>query len=205
MKSAVVAALAGLSFTTAWAAGPNLVVNGSFEADLIPLNSWSIRPTITGWVGAPDIELQHDLEGNVAQDGVQLVELDTFYNSAMSQTLNASGLVELSFWFKPRIGWGAGTQGIEVSLGSFSSVVMATATGIGPTPQWQRFSTQVDLGSSGSAVLRFAAVGTSDMAGGLIDNVSVTAVSAVPEPSTAALALAGGLGWVAWQRRRRPG
>ena len=66
MKSAVVAALAGLTFTTAWAAGPNLVVNGSFEADLIPLNSWSIRPTITGWVGAPDIELQHDLEGNVA-------------------------------------------------------------------------------------------------------------------------------------------
>jgi hypothetical protein len=197
----IASALLTLSLAaTAQAAAPNLVVNGSFEADPIAANSWVIRPTITGWTGAPDIELQNHLEGNLPQHGEQLVELDTFANSAMSQTISATGWVILSFWYTPRIGWGAGTHGVQVSLGSFSSVVMDGVAG-GTVPQWQRFSALVDLGSSGSAVLRFAATGTSDMAGGLIDNVSVTAV---PEPSTSALALGGGLALAAWWRRRRP-
>lgn len=199
MKTVLAAALA-LSLAPAFAQGPNLVVNGSFELDAIQPGTWVIQPNITGWVGTPDIELQNALEGNLAQDGSQLVELDTFANSAMSQTINATGWVQLSFWYTPRIGWGAGTQGVQVSLGSFSSTVMDTAAGAS-VPQWQRFSALVDLGSSGSAVLRFAAVGTSDMAGGLIDNVSVTAV---PEPGTAALALGGGALLAAWLRRRRP-
>lgn len=199
MKTVVAAAALALSLAPALAAGPNLVVNGSFEADPIDPGSWVIRPNITGWTGAPDIELQNHLEGNLPQDGNQLVELDTFYNSAMSQTINATGWVSLSFWYTPRIGWGAGTHGVQVSLGSFSSTVMDSVAG-GSVPNWQRFSALVDLGSSGSAVLRFAAMGTSDMAGGLIDNVSVTAV---PEPATAVLALGGGLALAAWQRRRR--
>lgn len=194
----LLATVLALSLSPALAAGPNLVVNGSFELDPIPVNSWVIQPTITGWTGAPDIELQHDLEGNVAQEGRQLVELDTFANSAMSQTLAATGWVTLSFWYTPRIGWGAGTQGVQVSLGSFAATVMETAAG-GSAPQWQRFSALVDLGTAGSAVLRFAAVGTSDMAGGLIDNVVVTAV---PEPATAALASLGVLGLAGWLRRR---
>lgn len=199
MKTVVAAAALALSLAPALAAGPNLVVNGSFEADTIPANSWDIRANITGWAGAPDIELQNHLEGNLPQDGNQLVELDTFANSAMSQTINATGWVTLSFWYTPRIGWGANTHGVQVSLGSFSSTVMDSVAG-GSVPNWQRFSALVDLGSSGSAVLRFAATGTSDMAGGLIDNVSVTAV---PEPATAVLALGGGLALAAWLRRRR--
>lgn len=198
MKTALLAALA-LSLPSAFAAGPNLVVNGSFELDAILPATWVIQPNITGWTGAPDIELQNNFEGNLAQDGNQLVELDTFANSAMSQTINATGWVALSFWYTPRIGWGAGTQGLQVSLGSFSATVLDTAAG-GSVPQWQRFTTLVDLGSSGSAVLRFAAIGTSDMAGGLLDNVSVTAV---PEPGTAALALGGGIALAAWLRGRR--
>lgn len=195
MKTALAAALA-LALSPALAA-PNLVVNGSFEADVIAANTWVIQPDITGWTGAPDIELQNHLEGNLPQDGNQLVELDTFGNSAMSQTLNATGWVSLSFWYTPRIGWGAGTNGVQVSLAGLATVVMQDAAG-GAVPDWQRFTALVDLGSSGSAVLRFAAVGTSDMAGGLIDNVSVTAV---PEPASAWMALLGlaGLGW----RRRR--
>lgn len=199
MKTALTAAALALSLSPALAAGSNLVVNGSFESDPIAVHSWVIRPNITGWIGAPDIELQNNLEGNAAQDGSQLVELDTFANGAMSQTIHATGWVSLSFWYTPRIGWGAGTNGLQVSLGSLSSAVMDTAAG-GAGPQWQQFSALVDLGSSGSAVLRFAATGTSDMAGGLIDNVSVTAV---PEPSAALLALGGGLALAAWLRRRQ--
>jgi hypothetical protein len=199
MKTALAAALA-LALPAAFAAGPNLVVNGSFELTAVEPGTWVIVPNITGWTGDPDIEVQDHLEGNIAQDGDQLVELDTFDNSAMSQTISATGWVNLSFWYTPRIGWGAGTQGIAVSLGSFASTVMETAAG-GTVPQWQRFTALVDLGNSGSAVLRFAAIGASDMAGGLIDNVSVTAV---PEPGTAALALGGGGLLAAWLRRRRP-
>lgn len=198
MRTAIAAAVLALSLAPALAAGPNLVVNGSFEADPIAANSWDIRANITGWTGAPDIELQNHLEGNLPQDGNQLVELDTFGNSAMSQTINATGWVSLSFWYTPRIGWGANTHGVQVSLGSFSSVVMDSVAG-GSVPNWQRFSALVDLGSGGSAVLRFAATGTSDMAGGLIDNVSVTAV---PEPATGWLALAGVAALAGWGRRR---
>jgi MYXO-CTERM domain-containing protein len=198
MKTLAAAATLALSFAPALAAGPNLVVNGSFEADPILPNSWAIVDDITGWTGAPNIELQNHLEGNLPQDGNQLVELDTFANSAMSQTINATGWVSLSFWYTPRIGWGANTHGVQVSLGSFSSVVMDSVAG-GSVPNWQRFSALVDLGSGGSAVLRFAATGTSDMAGGLIDNVSVTAV---PEPATGWLALAGAAVLAGWGRRR---
>lgn len=200
MKIAAAAACLALSLApAAHAAGPNLVVNGSFEDSVIPTGTWVIQPSIKGWTGAPDIELQRQLEGNLAQDGQQLVELDTFGNSAMSQTINATGWVALSFWYTPRIGWPAGTHGIQVSLGSFSGTVMESVAG-GSVPNWQHFSALVDLGNSGSAVLRFAATGTSDMAGGLIDNVTVTAV---PEPASAWLALAGGAWLVA--RRRRAG
>jgi hypothetical protein len=195
----IVATLALALSPAVFAAGPNLVVNGSFEADVITPGTWVIQPYITGWTGAPNIELQNHLEGNTAQDGNQLVELDTFNNSAMSQTLNATGWVRLSFWYTPRIGWGAGTQGLQVSLAGLSSTVLENTPG-GSVPDWQQFSALVDLGNSGSAVLRFAAIGTSDQAGGLIDNVSVTAV---PEPSTGWLALAGGLGLVGWLRRQR--
>lgn len=200
MKTVIAtAAVLALSLSpAAFAAGPNLVVNGSFEADAIAANSWVIQPNITGWTGAPDIELQNHLEGNLPQDGNQLVELDTFYNSAMSQAINATGWVSLSFWYTPRIGWGAGTNGVQVSFGDLSSVVMENVAG-GSVPNWQHFSALVDLGNSGSAVLRFAAVGTSDMAGGLIDNVSVTAV---PEPASGWLALAGGAVLMAGLRRR---
>ena len=59
----------------------------------------------------------------------------------------------------------------------------------GGTPiQWIHYSGIADVGSSGSATLTFSALGLSDMIGGSIDNVSVTAV---PEPETAALLLAG--------------
>lgn len=187
-------------------AATNLVRNGSFEADPAPNAYWTITETLTGWQGDPatvdgrfgGIELQNQgFENLVAQDGANWVELDTYRNSWMTQTVQATGWVELSFWYAARPGWAAGTQDLGFSLGSLKGTVLQGVAG-GSTLQWQHYVGRVDLGSSGSAVLRFEAQGLSDMAGGLLDNVSVTAV---PEPATTALWLAG-LGLVAVARSR---
>jgi len=189
--------LAALAWPAAQAA-TNLVVNGSFEADAGPSGYWQITSTLTGWQGAPDIELQNNFENNLAQDGLYLVELDTYGNSAMSQVIQGSGWVQLSFWFSPRAGVAAGSNTLSYSLGNVSGTLLGGVAG-GPTTEWQQFSVLADLGNSGSATLRFAALGVSDQHGGLLDNVEVTAV---PEPATTALWLAGLAAAGLLQRRR---
>lgn len=213
MKSAapaalVATALAALLAVPAWAAGPvNLVVNGSFETAPVNADGWIIVDAIAGWQGdttvldgkLSGIEIQNgQFEGLVAQDGVNRVELDTYRNSSMSQTLHATGWVELSFWYAARPGWGAGSQDLGFSLGTLSGAVLQGVAGSAPL-QWQHYLGRVDLGHAGTAVLRFEAQGLSDQAGGLLDNVSVTAV---PEPQATALWLAG-LGWLGATLRRR--
>ena len=127
MKIAAAAACLALSLApAAHAAGPNLVVNGSFEDSVIPTGTWVIQPSIKGWTGAPDIELQRQLEGNLAQDGQQLVELDTFGNkAAMSQTINATGWVALSF----------GTR--RASAGRPARTASKSASAASQAPSWK--------------------------------------------------------------------
>ncbi len=194
----LLATLAALALPAAQAAG-NLVVNGSFEADPGPSGYWVITPTLTGWTGEPEIERQNNFENNTAQDGLYLVELDANFNSAMSQTITATGWVQLSFWYSARSNTAAGTNGLAYSLGSLTGTVLDSAAGAAST-QWQQFSALVDLGNSASTTLRFAATGVSDQYGGLLDNVSVTAV---PEPATTALWLAGAGALAAAGLRRR--
>jgi hypothetical protein len=169
-------------------AAPNLITNGSFEDTVVPVNTWVILPGVPGWTGVPDIELRNDFDGP-AQDGVNYVELDTFANSSMSQTFAATGLVRLSFWYGPRANANAlaGSNDLSFSLGNLSGTLLEGVPG-GTPIQWIHYSGIADVGSSGSATLTFSALGLSDMIGGSIDNVSVTAV---PEPETAALLLAG--------------
>ena len=93
----------------------------------------------------------------------------------------------------------AGSNTLSYSLAALSGTLLGNVVG-GPATQWQHFSATVDLGNSGSALLRFAALGVSDQYGGLIDNVSVTAV---PEPASGWLALAGGVVLAGWLRGRR--
>lgn len=189
------AALAALAHA---ASAQNLVVNGSFEADEPNANYWLITPNLTGWTGNPDIELRSNYDG-VAQDGRNFVELDTYYNSGMSQVIHATGLVRLSFWYSPRMNWPSGTNGIGFSLGTLQGSVLEDAAGGTSGNEWQRYSGLADLGTSGSATLTFSALGVSDMAGGSLDNVSVVSV---PEPGTWAQ-IAVGLGLVAFGLRRR--
>jgi len=166
----------------------NLVINGSFEDAAVSPGTFIISPTLLGWTGDPDIEVRNDYDG-VALDGVNFVELDTFANSRMTQTIVGTGVVKLSFWFSARgtPSMPAGSNGIGFSLGDLSGVVLATAPG-GAAHDWQEFTGLADLGTSGSATLRFEALGTSDQLGGSLDNISV---SAVPLPGAFALMLSG--------------
>jgi hypothetical protein len=177
----------------------NLVTNGSFEQDAPEIDYWKITPTLIGWTGAPDIELRNNYDGT-AQDGVNFVELDTFENSAMSQVIHATGLVELSFWYAARQNVAAGSNDLSFSLGDLSGTVLEGVAG-GETTEWLRYTGIADLGLSGTATLTFAALGLSDEFGGSLDNISVTAV---PEPGTVALMLLG-LGAVVVAAGRRQG
>ena len=191
-------AAAVLAATPLASQAQNLVTNGSFEQHTPEIDYWRITPTLIGWSGAPDIELRNNYDGT-AQDGTNFVELDTFANSAMSQAIHAAGVVELTFWYAGRPNVAAGSNHLSFSLGNLSGTLLTDVAG-GGTIEWIKYTGVADLGASGSATLTFTALGTSDMAGGSLDSISVTAV---PEPRTVALMIAGlGLvGGVASRRR----
>lgn len=194
MKTKKLLAAAALAIAASGAQA-NLVTNGSFEADLQGAGSWHIYPSLTGWTGIPNIELRNNVAGT-AQDGVNFVELDGNFNSAMSQNISGNGLYELSFWYSARPHVAAGSNGLEFSFGSLSGSVLLGVAG-GAVNHWQHYTGQVYL--SGPTLLKFTAVGRSDSYGGSLDNISVTAV---PEPETYAMLLAG-LGLMGTIARRR--
>jgi hypothetical protein len=177
-----------LGIAASGAEAANLVVNGSFEDSLQAAGTFGVYDSLPGWSGDPDIELRNAFDG-VAQDGLNFVELDTFANSRMSQIIVGTGLVRLSFWFSPRAtpSLPAGSSTLGFSLGDLSGVVLADAPGVA-AHEWQAFSGLANLGSAGSAVLSFEALGLSDQFGGSLDNISVTPV---PVPGAFVLLLSG--------------
>jgi hypothetical protein len=175
-----------------------LVNNGSFEANPMANGGWGVYNNLVGWTGAPNIELRNNVAG-AAENGVNYVELDVYGNSVMTQTITGKGLVNLSFWYSARPKTGAGTNTLGFSLGDLHGTVLDTVGNSTSSNFWQHFIGQADLGTSGSAVLSFYALGKSDSYGGSLDNVSVTSI---PEPASYALIL-GGLGLMGWMSRRR--
>jgi hypothetical protein len=203
------ALVAGLAAAAAPAsAAPSLLVNGSFEADaLLPLGTWNVFGTLTGWVGDPGasggIELRRQNAGT-AQDGEHFVELDTWRNSWMTQqvTTGAGQHYTLSYYYSPRAGGSAATNPIEVYWNGVQ-LALNGGDGVGQSNhQWQQFSFDV-VGTGGLDTLRFAAAGTSDGFGGSLDNIALVA-AAVPEPGMLALSLAALAALGATGLRRRP-
>ncbi len=182
----------------ALAAPVNLINNGSFEANAVGNGSYTIVSSVAGWtVGPNGLEIRNNVAGS-AFSGGNYVELDTTGNSWISQTLNTvmGATYTLSFSYANRPDFrSVASNGIDWSIGSLNGLV-----GNNATTTWQTYTTTF-TGTGSPMTLRFAAAGLSDSYGTSLDNISV---SAVPEPQSLALLLAG-LGVMGVVVRRRQG
>ncbi|RTL42872.1 MAG: PEP-CTERM sorting domain-containing protein [Burkholderiales bacterium] len=185
----LVALLAATSFAHAGAV--NLLTNGGFESTLVSNGSWINTASIAGWTRTAGPGTGFEIRNNVAgaaQEGRNFIELDTNGNTTIAQslsTLTAGTTYDLSFWYSPREGVAASSNGIDVF---WNGLLLDSVTGLGARSGnvWSQYQYQV-VAKAGTNVLSFAATGTSDGYGGGLDNVSLS----VPEPGSLALTLAG--------------
>ncbi|RYG38751.1 PEP-CTERM sorting domain-containing protein [bacterium] len=175
------------------AASANIVVNGSFE---LPFQNGGYTQQandglVGGWYGVGDnLEIGTiGIYGASGGDGLQLAELDSAVNYALTQDLaTTSGSYTLSFESASR----GSSSDFEVW---FDGVLVDT---VSPSSSTFAPHSYTVAASGPNAKLQFIGIGDSNGYGGLIDNVSV---NAVPEPMSM-LALAGGLGVVLRRRRK---
>lgn len=198
MRKKVLAAALLASPLLAIASG-NLIHNGSFEADTQAGGSWSILSGLSGWsAGGLGVELRNGVSGS-ALDGSNFVELDTTGNSWISQTFAsvAGQTYQLSFSYAQRPDHlGAASNGLAWSAGNVSNAAVGQDGNTGWTTVTAYFTA-----TANSTTLSFSALGKSDSMGTSLDKVSV---SAVPEPESYALMLAGlaVVGLIARRRQR---
>ncbi|MFH7045082.1 DUF642 domain-containing protein [Paucibacter sp. JuS9] len=188
----------------------NLLSNGSFEATPQAAGTWSRQSTLPGWVvAANQAELRNDVAGKASQ-GVNYLELDVDNNSLISQTISTllGQWYELSFDYSNRSGVAVSSNGLGWSFGGASGLAPVLAYNGSSGNQWSHFSILVQATGT-SSTLSLWATGTSDSLGSSLDNVSLntpggsSASTAVPEPQSLALMLAGLAGMLFVSRRRR--
>jgi len=189
------------------------VFNTNLQAYEQKSRVWDVFYALPGWstILGHGMELQKNVVTH-SQDGLHHLELDSHPRSAsnavIAQTLDALTIGSeylLEFYYKPRtnlendnginVYWYDGATDFNLNMQtSFVSDSTRRAT-----PNWISQSV-VLTAQAESMVLSFGSFGNSNTLGGLIDNVSLNQVSAVPEPSTFALAL---LGLIAIRRRKQ--
>ncbi|MFZ6644291.1 DUF642 domain-containing protein [Undibacterium sp. TJN25] len=214
MKSLKLIALAALLCGSAASHATSIVTNGGFEANQFD-GSWTTLPSIAGWTSTGPFELQKGSNTgglsvfDVADEGVQYLELNSSGLTTISQSLNTStgGRYDLSFAFSGRSDTPSqAASSMEVFWGTLDLGKITAASNSG----WVQYSFNNLLASSASTVLSFQSLGpTSDSSyGSYLDAVNVNgsrntpASSTVPEPATLA-SMTLGLGLIAFISRRR--
>ena len=148
----------------------NLLVNGSFET---PNDAIDFTTSIPGWTAtAGVIETAYaGTYGVIGQDGAKVLELDALGNSTIQQTFSLATTTSLnvSFLYAAREFYEGSTNDFDVLL---NGVVVASLRDLTNT-QMQTY-TFTGAGVAGVNTISFAAVGSSDGLGGIIDNVAVS-------------------------------
>lgn len=210
MHSAVLAALLALS-ASSWAAGPNLLINGSFEApDAITIScyqnsvagSWtSFGPA--GNLGSCAVESGYSNGGLIwptARDGTQLwyVNFQDFIGTKIAQNISLTANTQYTLSFSlAGIDGSAVAPNVSVAIGngvgsrSFSSAANAS---------WADLSWSFTPLTTGLTTIAFTA-----LAGPVNLDAVYLQVSEVPEATTASMMAAGLLMVLIIAARRRKG
>ena len=158
---------------------------------------WDVFYSLPGWTTTygNGIELQKNVVTK-SQDGLHHVELDSHIsglsNSVMTQTVDSLTVGEnylLEFFYKPRTNI-LNDNGINVFWYDANTdfdfdmdAVLVSDSTAQLMPDWS-LQTISFIAQAQSMNLSFASFGQQNTLGGLIDNVSLTRVASVPEPST---------------------
>jgi len=177
-----------------------------FNTNLTHFNNkrrgWDVFELLPGWetIDGHGIELQKNIVTR-SNHGSYHLELDSHprgaSNSVMKQTLSSLTIGQdylLEFYYKPRTNRqndnGINVYWFDSNLTfnlDFESRLVSNSTR-NESPDWTKQSVLLTA-SAESMNLGFGAFGSTNTLGGLVDNVSLTQVAEVPEPTTLILFL----------------
>lgn len=208
MASAATVNIANAGFEGGTAGRPKGFTFGLQSSQLpTSLVGWDTFNGLQGWTvsggggnrvevhAAPSIDINPH-GGNFA------ISLDagTGKNSTITQAVSiAAGTYVLSFWYSPESIL-SGTNTITYNLGNVVNGFATVGTSGARVGIWTEIKVRFSVPTLTTMNLSFAATGTADGTGGLIDDISI--ISTVPVPAAGFL-LAGGLGLLGVARRAR--
>ncbi len=195
MAAAVAILSVGLPATRA-----NLVVNGSFEADIAPPASFIAGATPSGWTllgtgGLVDVISAGYGGASVASDGAQFLDLIGggvgTLPSGVRQSLSLTGGQTYEFSFNYTGDYSSRLLDYSISgilSGSFDVTSFNVYPVLGAATPWQTYQTSFVAPATASYTIEFKTASGS-FESPFIDNVSLTPIS-VPETASTLLLLA---------------